>query len=85
LIYVMNADGTDQTRLTNFHGRDLDADWSPDGRMIAFERDIEPIDAQIIQVFVMNADGSGVRPLTALPSENGHPGWSHGRAVRPFE
>ena len=82
-IYVMNADGSGQTRLTYFHGRDLDADWSPDGRMIAFERDIEPVEAQIIQVFVMNADGTEVRPITALPSENGHPGWSSGRAVRP--
>lgn len=82
-IYVMSADGTGQTRLTNYHGRDLDADWSPDGRMIAFQRDIEPIEDQILQVFVMNADGTGLRPLTALPSENGHPGWGRGRAVKP--
>ena len=55
----MNFVLTGQTRLTYFHGRDLDADWSPDGRMIAFERDIEPVAAQIIQVFVMKADGTG--------------------------
>jgi hypothetical protein len=51
--------------------------------MIAFERDIEPVEALILQLFVMNADGSDVRPLTSLPSENGHPGWSRGRAVTP--
>ena len=80
-IYVMNADGGDQRRLTIFLGRDLDADWSPDGRTIAFERDIEPIAAQIIQVFVIDADTPNAEPepLTALPSENGHPGWGHGR------
>lgn len=66
-------------RLTNYPGRDLD--WSLDGRMIAFERDIEPIDSLIIQLFVMNADGTNVRPLTGLPSENGHPGWGRGRLV----
>src|SRR6266508_4356434 len=78
-IYVMNADGTSgQTRLTDYPGRDQDPDWSPDGRKIAFERDIEPIELQILEVFVMNADGSGVTPLTSLPSENGHPGWARG-------
>ena len=80
-IYVMNADGGGQLRLTTFPGRDLDADWSPDGRTIAFERDIEPIAARIIQVFVIDADTPNAEPvpLTTLPSENGHPGWGHGR------
>src|SRR6266540_5597578 len=76
---ILNADGTSgQTRLTDYPGRDQDPDWSPDGRKIAFERDIEPIELQILEVFVMNADGSGVTPLTSLPSENGHPGWARG-------
>jgi Tol biopolymer transport system component len=30
-IYVMNADGTEQTRLTDYPGRDLDPAWSPNG------------------------------------------------------
>ena len=42
--------------------------------------DTEPVEAQVIQVFVMNADGSGATALTTLPSENGHPAWSRGRA-----
>ena len=84
-IYVMNADGSGGLRrLTTYPGRDLDADWSPDGRTIAFERDLEPIAARIIQVFVIDADTPDAEavPLTMLPSENGHPGWGHGRAVR---
>jgi Tol biopolymer transport system component len=69
--------------LTDYPGRDQDPDWAPDGRTIAFERDIEPIEAMILQVFVMSADGSDPTPLTGLPSENGHPGWGRGRAVEP--
>jgi TolB protein len=34
-IWTMNADGSDQTRLTHYPGRDQDPDWSPDGRTIA--------------------------------------------------
>ena len=81
----MNADGSGGLRrITNYPGRDLDADWSPDGRTIAWERDIPPIAARIIQVFAVDVDGPTAAPyaLTALPSENGHPGWSHGRGVR---
>jgi Tol biopolymer transport system component len=74
-IYAMNANGSDQTRLTDYPGRDLDPDWSPNGRWIAFHRDINPIDAGILEVFVMNPDGSNQMALTGRPSENAHPGW----------
>src|SRR5919112_4947129 len=35
-IYVMNADGTGQTRLTNNDAYDYDPSWSPDGEKITF-------------------------------------------------
>src|SRR5438552_5177936 len=35
-IYVMNADGTNQIRLTNNSGADDYPTWSPDGTKIAF-------------------------------------------------
>jgi Tol biopolymer transport system component len=74
-IYTMNtADGI-ETRLTDWPGVDADPDWSPDGRWITFHRVIQPIDAEILEVYVMHADGSNQIPLTHLPSENAHPGW----------
>ena len=33
------------------------------------------------EIYIMNADGSGQRPLTFVPSENGHAAWGRG-AVR---
>src|SRR3989304_5135168 len=35
-IYVMNADGTGPTRLTNHLARDESPAWSPDGTTLAF-------------------------------------------------
>ena len=35
-IYVINADGSNEVRLTNGPSDDFDPDWSPDGTRIAF-------------------------------------------------
>jgi TolB protein len=58
-IYVMNADGTNITRLTSLPTSDGIPVWSPDGRMIAFRSDRSGTWA----VYVMDADGSNVRHL----------------------
>jgi Tol biopolymer transport system component len=84
-LFVMNADGSDQTNLTNYPGRDEDPSWSPNGQQITFHRDVDP-QSQILQVYTMNADGSNLTQLTGLPgdpSENGHPGWGRGPAQAP--
>jgi TolB protein len=59
-IYVMNADGTNQLRLTFSVGQDTKPTWSPTGDRIAFHRRIEGH----LQVFTMNPDGSDVRAIT---------------------
>src|SRR5688572_13087879 len=61
-LYVMNSDGTEQTRLTNNPESDFNPDWSPDGTRIAFERDER--DVHKPKIYVMNADGSGQTMLT---------------------
>ena len=62
-IYVMNADGSGQRRLTRNPAHDFAPAWSPDGRRIAFVRDRGRGDAKA-EVYVMNADGSGQWRLT---------------------
>jgi Tol biopolymer transport system component len=80
-IHVMNADGSAPVQLTFNAGpvANQAPDWSPDGRRIAFDRDIPPVERELRQLFVMNADGTGQHPLTGLPSRNGHGAWSSGR------
>lgn len=58
--------------LTAEDGRDLAPAWSPDGARIAFQsdRDGNP------DVWVMSADGSGLRQLTTSGAAEGEPAWS---------
>jgi Tol biopolymer transport system component len=71
-IYVMNADGTNQTR-TNNPGFDDSFDWSPDSTRIVFQ---SFHDGSIGSISVMNADGSNVQRLTNYPGYDFSPKWS---------
>ncbi len=73
-IWVMNSDGTNPVKLTTipFPKQQL-PDWSPDGTKIAFST----VDADgVPDIFVMNADGSGLTQLTRHQGVNIAPRWS---------
>lgn len=72
-VYVMNPDGSNQTRLTTYSGHDVDPSWSPDGTKIAFASTRDG--GYMYQIFVMNADGSNQTQLTDF-GENMNPVWS---------
>jgi Tol biopolymer transport system component len=59
-IYTMYPDGSGLTDLTNNSAHDINPYWSPDGRRIAFQSDR----TGLMQIFVMNANGSDVTQLT---------------------
>jgi transcriptional regulator of acetoin/glycerol metabolism len=62
--------GIEETRLTSNTFIDLQPAWSPDGAMIAFARNL----SGQMQIFVMNADGTGQTNLTGTAGGNA-PDW----------
>ena len=79
LLWVMNADGTRPRMLVdipvdNPGRRSSDFAWSPDGRRIAFSQGYRGAS----EIFVVNADGSGLRKLTDnRRALDVNPVWSH--------
>jgi TolB protein len=85
-IYSAAANGSGMVRLTD-SGVDGDgnprqsvfSDWSPGGAQIAFDSDRVDADGNqdVVQVYVMDADGGSVRQVTAgLGGVQGDPAWS---------
>src|ERR1041385_1839376 len=65
-IYLMNADGSNQRRLTHTSGYDGGPFFSPDGQRIIWRRFEE--NRAIADVYTMKLDGSDVRRLTDFKS-----------------
>jgi Tol biopolymer transport system component len=81
-IWVMNDDGSDVTKLTDFDGFASQPVWSPDGSRIAFARTeevcVNNYDYEYHcpgNLYIMNADGTGLRQFVQSADE-GDPAWS---------
>ncbi len=71
-IFVMDLDGSNQTRLTTSLAYDDQPKWSPDGSKIVF---MSGRDGNF-EIYSMNADGSNQTRLTNNPAADGFPAWS---------
>ena len=69
-IYVMNADGSNQTNLTNHGGYDHQPAWSPNGRKIAFN---SARSGKGGDIYLMDSDGSNLTPITNNDFSDGDP------------
>jgi len=79
-IYVMDADGNNQIRLTNDTAGDFSPTWSPGSRRIAFsserDREYQPGHGRATALYTMNADGSGQIAITSAGAQDRQPAWS---------
>ena len=75
-VWTMNPDGSDKRKLAGSDELSYPANaiWSPDGRQIAFLRFPDPlavyegkVDAESVELWVMNSDGSEQRKAAQLP------------------
>jgi TolB protein len=66
-IWVMNADGSNPTNITNGVGFNYDPAWGPNNR-IAFGRDGN--------LWTMDPDGNNQTQITTTPQGEGAPNWS---------
>ena len=79
-LYVMDAEGKNQRRLTNNRHQDRYPSWSPDGKRIVFttysgEQDFVPANANP-DIYVIDADGKNQQRLTNDPHSEWDPSWS---------
>ncbi|MDR2858177.1 MAG: Tol-Pal system beta propeller repeat protein TolB [Novosphingobium sp.] len=78
-VYVMNADGSNQQRISFIGGRAATPEWSPRGDQIAFTHI-----AGNLRIAVMNPGGGNVRHLTDGWQDEA-PTWSpNGRIIQFF-
>jgi TolB protein len=77
-IYIINADGTLLSRLTNDPAVDVFPSWSPKGDQLVFASDRNGN----ADIYIMNINGSGLKQITKDPAFDALPAWSpDGRSI----
>jgi TolB protein len=80
-ILTMTISGAGERNLTHNPGRDSAANWSPNGRRIAFDSERGGREGRP-EIYTMNPNGSHVRRLTHNATFDGQPNWSpNGRKI----
>jgi len=91
-LYERDLETGDLRRMTDARGYDAEGSYSPDGKLVAFasnratwtreltdrEKEITANDASyMMDIYIMNTDGTGLKQLTDAPGYDGGPFFSH--------
>lgn len=76
-IFRMNADGSNQTRVTNSPGFDSFPSWSPDRSRIVYATGRHTVDnIENFELHVIDVNGANDRRLTNIARNDTEPAWS---------
>lgn len=80
-LYTIHPDGTGLHQLTHIpsSNRVLDGSYSPDGTSIVFETSNGAVGSEHPDVYVMNADGTNIRPITRTRNFETGADWGQAR------
>jgi TolB protein len=82
-LYRVPSTGGTAKRVGSGVGAAADPAYSPDGRLIAY--DYRKPGFSIKEIFVMNADGTGIRRITDLKDVSTYPAWSPDGTTLAFQ
>lgn len=75
-IYIMNADGSGEKRLTASAGHDWSPAFSPDGTRIAYASSRDAVTQDVHNIYSMDVSGKNVVRLTFNRAWDDFPSWS---------
>lgn len=75
-LFIMNADGTNQRRITNLGGANFAPMFTPDGKRIIFSSNFRNPRSRNFDLFLIGVDGTGLEQVTTHPEFDGFPAFS---------
>ena len=75
-IWVMNADGSNKRRVTNFNKASFAPYFFPDGKRIIFSSNMDDPRGRNFELYAVNVDGSNLERITYNEQFDGFPMFS---------
>jgi Tol biopolymer transport system component len=72
-IYVMNSDGSDIQKITNFGKASFAPFFHPDGKRIIFSSNVNSTNGRNFDLYMINVDGTGFEQITFNDTFDGFP------------